>query len=445
MNTFTVVNDEMLAATIGGCRQRLVYIAPGVTQRVAEAIGRLFEREPAAAVTIIIDSDPEVCRLGYGTVEGLKALHDLVDRHHIGLRSQPGLRVGVLACDGELLVYAPTPCLIEAGSHTHDKPNAIVIGCDPLAQILTAAAAEGAPDVPLAGDAEIGRDALTPQVLTESLADLERIQAKAFNVSRVERVFNSQLQYVELEVTGYKLSSRKVAIPNDLLIGEDPDLEKRLRNTFSLLEGKVAVQVEIASLDPKTMDPLCDREKQPLMVTYSEKQLEDDRKKVYKDFLVNVPSYGWLIKRWDRPNFDLRIAWFQQRIEAYRDGISEGLEKSVSESIKTLATALMPSLRERFPARLSKFFNSASPSEDEMQGLIEQELQGAFRNAQKLIKPEIKVVFKDLTYETIKEPKFREALEKAYGQLGQPSAFSQLFEEFDAARESEQLAPGAST
>ena len=143
----------------------------------------------------------------------------------------------------------------------------------------------------------------------------------------------------------------------------------------------------------------------------------------------------------DRSEFDLRIAWFQQRIETYRDGISEGLEKSVGESIKTLAAALMSSLYDRFPTRLRKFFNSANPSMDEMWSLIEQELQGAFGDAQKLIKPEIRVVFKDLTYEMIKEPRFREALEKAYGRLGQSSAFSRLFEDFDAARESEQ--PGS--
>lgn len=438
MSTFTVVDDQTLVAAIDRCRHRLVYIAPGITKPVVEAIDRMFERQEVPAITIIIDSDPEVCRMGYGTVEGLNALNALVERHHFVLRTQPGLRVGVLASDDELQVYAPTPQLIEAGSHTERKPNAIAIGRDPLAQLLDAAAAEGVADAPLPSNAEIGQQALTPTKLRESLAELARMPPKAFNVSRVERVFNAQLQYVELEVTGYKLSSRKVNIPNDLLIGEDPDLEKRLRNTFALLEGKASLQVEIASLDASNLQPVLDARGKPKTLRYSEKQLETDRQKLYVDFLTTVKGYGWLIKRWDRPALDRRVKWFRRRVEAYRDGIEELLGASVQVSIRALAEVLLPKLKDRFPDRLRKHLLSATPAEADMLDLVTKELTDAFGRAHQHARPEIRINFKDLTYETIKDPKFREALEVAYGRRGQPSAFSRLFEEFDAARESDE-------
>ncbi|NCT69100.1 MAG: DEAD/DEAH box helicase [Rhodanobacteraceae bacterium] len=116
MSTFAVVNDAVLVAAIDRCHQRLAYIAPGVTADVVAAIGRLFERPNPPAVTLILDVDPEVYRLGDGTIEGIQRLRALAERYQVGIRSQPGLRLGVLASDDDLLVYAPTPLLVEAAA-----------------------------------------------------------------------------------------------------------------------------------------------------------------------------------------------------------------------------------------------------------------------------------------------------------------------------------------
>lgn len=72
MSMFIVVNDEALVAAIGRSRQRLAYIVPGISKPVADAIEGLFERTDPPAVTVIIDSDPEICRLDHGAVEGLR-------------------------------------------------------------------------------------------------------------------------------------------------------------------------------------------------------------------------------------------------------------------------------------------------------------------------------------------------------------------------------------
>lgn len=435
MSTFTTVNEATLSTAIARCQSRLVYIAPGVTQVVAHAIGALFLRIDAPSVTVIIDVDPEVCRLGYGTEDGLKALQALVERHQMAIRYQPGLRVGVLIVDGDLLVYSPTPLLIEAGSVHQDKPNAIALGRDPLPQLLTACAAEGEADAPVPAAAEVGKAPVTPANLAESLADLERVPPKKFDVARVERVFNSKLQYVELEVTGYRLSSRKVHIPNDLLIGEDEALEKRLRNTFTLLEGKEALKVSVPLLDQVKLKPMLDVHKQPQTVMYSEQQLESDRKKIYEDFLTNVPGYGWLIRRWDRPSFDQRMLWFGKRVEAFRDGVEAKLGEAVLDSISDLATTLLPKLREHFPGRLRKQLLTAAPTDEMLLDILGRELEAAFRQGERFFNPDVRVQFKDLTYETIQNDKFREALDRAFGLVAGQSATAQMFEEFDAARE----------
>jgi hypothetical protein len=107
--------------------QTLVYVAPGISKPVVDAIGDAHRAKPNLLATVIVDLDPEVYRLGYGTEEGLRALQALAALQHLELRQQPGLRVGLLVTDQQTLVYSPTPLLIEAGSTSEEKPNAVVI------------------------------------------------------------------------------------------------------------------------------------------------------------------------------------------------------------------------------------------------------------------------------------------------------------------------------
>jgi len=442
MSTFTVVNDAALVAAIARCRKRLAYIAPGISEPVADAIGHLFARADPPAVTVIIDADPEVCRLGYGTVSGLKRLRELVERHQFAIRQQPGLRVAVLASDDDLLVYAPTPQLIKAGSQSDTKPNAIVIGANARAQVLEAAGADGFAHAPLPSESEIGQAPATPAAMDAALADLARMPPKAFDVARVERVFNSKLQYVELEITGYKLSARKVSFPNDLLIGEDAELERRLRNSFRLLDTG-GLSVDIERMNPKSGEAERDEKGSVRTEPYSESHLEAERKKLYDDYLTSIAGYGWLIRRWDRPAFDQRVDLLKRRIDAYREGVKSALDGQMSKTINELAGQLLAKMEGNFLPRLSKKLLSAQPGEQEKQEVLVAELTAAFGRTDQFFNPEITVRYKDLTYETIKDKKFQAALEAAYRRSGQAPVFSRLFEEYDAAREVHSVPPDA--
>ena len=434
MNTFTVVNEPVLVAAIERSRKRVAYIAPGISAEVVEALGRLFERQASPEVTIVIDSDPEVCRLGYGTLDGLEKLRGLADLHHIGIRHQSGLRVAVLAADDELIVYAPTPRLIEAGAKSGERPNAIVIGADAIAQVLAAAAVEGASEG-LASTAEIGQRPVTPQEMDATLADLRRNPPKAFDVARLERVFNSKLQYVELKVTSYKLSARRVPLPNDLLIGDDPKLEERLRNSFLVLGGNPLV-VEIDSIDPNTGDIRLNAAGEAVREQYSEKMIETDRKRLQDHFLIQVPGHGSLILRHHRENFDRAVDLFRKKIESYHSALESVLQQRIDDTTAELTGQLLSQRNGVLPARLARVLTSAQPSEEEKIGILTEEIRRRIGNANQVSKPETKVTYKDLTYETIKEKTFQSALESAFRHAGQPQAVvAGMFEEYDAARE----------
>ena len=436
MSTFTVVNEDTLAHAVGQSQRRLVYIAPGITNKIVEAMGALMTRSQPSALTVIIDADPEVCRLGYGTVEGLKALQALATAHMLPVRYQPGLRLGVLVCDDEISVYSPTPLLIEAGSDRADQPNAITLGtANPLALVLKACAAEGetGPLAPLTSDAEVGTLPATPELLQRSLKDLERLPPKPFDLARIERVYSSKLQYVDFEVTGYKLAERRVRVPNDLLIGSDDNLQSRLRNSFSLLENKNALTIQIADADPKTGLPLV-KQGNPVMVSYSEATIERERKQIYEDFLTPVLGHGQLISKSRRKAFDIRLQWFSARVKAYSDGVRDELDAAIEASIQNLTESLLPGVMARPPERLLKHSLNEYPDEEEVREALCAELAKAFDLTDDFYQPKIKTVFKDLTYETIKDPRFREQLRKSFPGLGEEGV-DDLFDEHDAAPE----------
>lgn len=436
--TFTVVNDVTLVASIKATTQTLVYVAPGITKPVVDALAERLDSQSDLQCTLILDLDPEVYRLGYGTEEGLLALQALAVRHHLELRQQEGIRIGLLITDGQTVLYSPTPLLIEAGSFSANKPNAVIISAkgDSTEALMHACAANGASgdSTPIPQLAEIGQTAATPVAVSASLASLKDIPPKIFDVARIERVYESKIQFVELEVTGYRLSTKKVSVPNDLLVGEDSTLKEKLKNSFTLLQGDQMLKVAIPEFDSE-LKQVADSDGNPKEVIWSEAELEKQRKALYEHFLINVPKFGQIIMRNRRKVFDARIALLRKQIEAFKAAVQKTLGDSIAAAIDELAKTLLPRIRENIPDRYSKFLTGSQPSENDILDMIKCDLEAAFGGSNELFNPELRCVFKDVTYESIQDKNFRTQLSAAMRKAGGEGAVRQLFSEHDAAPE----------
>jgi hypothetical protein len=131
--TFTVASDENLIELITRASQRLVVVAPAITDPVAAALADRLQDRGNIAITVILDADPEVYRLGYGTESALDTVRTASAANCFDLRVQTGVRIGMVVSDEVILLFAPVPQLIEAGSTTIDKPNGIVLTGAPAA------------------------------------------------------------------------------------------------------------------------------------------------------------------------------------------------------------------------------------------------------------------------------------------------------------------------
>ena len=64
--TITMANDEKLTSLISQATRRLIIMAPAVNLSVAGAIQERWHVLTPDAVSVILDVDAEVYRLGYG-------------------------------------------------------------------------------------------------------------------------------------------------------------------------------------------------------------------------------------------------------------------------------------------------------------------------------------------------------------------------------------------
>jgi hypothetical protein len=95
MSAITVADDRALVTFILKAECRLLFLAPAVSQPVAEALVNRLEFLGGNAVTITLDVDAETYRLGYGDPGTLDRLYEVTRRHDTPLRRQAGLRIGL--------------------------------------------------------------------------------------------------------------------------------------------------------------------------------------------------------------------------------------------------------------------------------------------------------------------------------------------------------------
>lgn len=213
--TFTTATDDSLIHLIQSARTRLALIAPAITTPVARALAARMADYPALSLTVVLDADAEVYRMGYGDPEALKIIREASNKTMFPLSEQPGVRIGVVISDGRTMIYAPVSRNVEAGSTTDEKPNAVMLDG---AATENLAAATGACE----GETEVGLTGMMPERVAQMQADLTANPPKPFDLTRKLRVFTSAVEFVELKVSNYKLSKRRVSLPQEFVeVGDE--------------------------------------------------------------------------------------------------------------------------------------------------------------------------------------------------------------------------------
>lgn len=405
-----------------------MFVAPGVHQAVAEALGQRLAKIGQLQVTVVIDPDEDVCRIGYGDAKGLELLSGYADRQSFALMAQPGLRVGVLLVDDVTLVWSPTPRSVEAAplgnaaSPTERSPNGLLLGAHPGEQLAHAVSAAGTDTLPF--DAEIGVEVVTKERVQKTLDGLAKNPAIPVDLARITRVFSTKLQFAEFTVKGAKFSKRELKVSNDYM---NADIQGELKG---LVESKLRAfgdfrdeEIEVPAFNNGTA--AFNQQGEPLTEKVSEASLQRQRNELERRYLFNVAGFGRLIAKDDKQDLERLVAAYRVQLEAYSEAIRQRLDEQAGKIIDEAAKLIA----ERAARTGSK------PDEQQLRNSIQKSLD---RTKDEV--PEVKLVFKDVTYEQTKNPEFRAKVDKALP-AAKRKQMGDWNHDFDAAKAAEPASP----
>lgn len=412
--TFTTASDETLMALIKGATTRLAVIAPGLTTPVAKVLAARMDDLPALSLTVVLDADAEVYRMGYGDPEALEIIREASKNQMFDLREQPGVRIGVVIADDRTMVFAPVSRNVEAGSVTEDKPNAIMLdGCTTEKLAEAAGAAEG--------ETEVGIFGMEPVRVNQMMADLKENPPKPFNLTRQLRVFTSAAEFVELKVSNYQLSKRRVALPDEFVGVGDATLKERI-------SGQIRAPLD--GIGPQAIEIEVDGEQEKLLV--DEAYIERERKEIEDTFTYVLPKKGRLILKRDRADFDKQIARLRQIVTKYRDALRASIDIVREECQRQMFKEFAERWKVNPPSFLKRRSGGDDPERIKAEILLRSDT--LFSAIVNFAEPEILVNYKGIVIEDIEDEDFRSMLRAAMEKARVDQAtIDRLFEAGDAA------------
>jgi hypothetical protein len=394
MPSIQSITEQNLVDAISAAKQRVVYVAPGIWPEVAHALADAWRRLGADQVTVILDIDPEICRFGYGSIEGLAIVEQVAQSLNQAIGQEPGIRICIVIADDQTFIFSPTPRLIECA------PGAIPDPKNPSGQAVTTPRANGivlasppaaierdlgaTPE--LAAERTIGNEAVDNQKVEEVTKDLKQNPPKKFDLARAVNVYNAAVQFAEFKVTGCRLSGHKASLPSELIkvARKNPALDKKIDKSLRLIEDE---------------DDLITNE------TLSQDTIFAERKRIEEAYLVHVKG-GTIIDRKKTDEFNSEVVEFKKLIKNFSDLVSGDLNDRYLATAEQLATELLPDVLNDIPPawikKLGKF-----PEDSEVKYRIKDALLKAFGNPDRRVNAmKADVVYKDVTYDMLKDPEF---------------------------------------
>ena len=380
-----------------------------------ESFARSFTKIRSAELSEKVEA---LYRLGFGTEEALTRLHEASLRHECALRKQAGVRIGLIVADDATMIFAPTALLIEAGSKTPEKPNAVIIRGDAASKIVTATGGdEGAPPQ----QREIGAAPVKKEEIAETKQSLKERPVQPFDVARALRVFTSKVQYVDFKAEGYKLDRKVVPLPPELMDVEDETLRKQMKARISSpLKDVGDIEIEIERKGEKQNEKVNGR------------WFDIERKRIEDQYLYSIPTYGKIIFHEKRQAFKDECDRFREAIECYVGNVKETIADQRDAFIESVVAEYLPRWKARPPHRYKD--HGVQPTQEDMRKDLADLAGRLFDDAIDFGEPKVRVIPKNIAPESIRDAHFKEAVETALRRRKvPPSVIHSLFTDFDAA------------
>ena len=420
---FCSLTPLRIAESVRKAQQAVCYAGPGIQLDLAQAMVEVAGRLGQEMLTVSLDFDDRVMRMGYGNVDAVQLLLDA----GIAVQSSPGLRTALVVVDNEGYIFTPTALYLEAEPSDGAASNAVRMSGEQVAQALArlspaaktiAIAQASTPEAKQRIEdltVDVVSAPITPEKLAEVAASLKEAPPVRFDLARQVRVFEPYLQYVELSLTGAAIQRHRMAIPEKIQkLGGSKELENRLRTTFELIEKGSKL---------------------------SSKPLEDALNEIRKNFTPSLgKDHGRVVLKAAKPHLVTRLKEFRIKLEAHQKAVAKDLQKHLDTSREQIVAYYLPRVIEAKPDALLGQSQNGEVSEAAAKRWLNGELDKVFPRAETLIQEmKLEERYKDVTFETLNRRDFLESVKDAFPYVDWDKAYS----EFKAAGQSEAKHPRA--
>lgn len=461
MTMFQAVTGATLAERIRRAKQRIVFVGPGVSEEVARALVESNDR--GVTVAVVLDLQEDTCRIGYGDVEGLGYLK--AHATGIALQQHAGVRLGLLVADDDVAIWSPTPRSVD-DDRKHDQPNGIV---------LEGLAADGSVAGPNDGtstntatedrfvqsgsqreqsdageasakrtfadrllknlkDERVGTDRIRPESLREVVEALEQNPPAPFDLARKVRVFSTRFQYVETELQGAEWTRRRIKISSLLLNSDLPEsLQDILETQVRPYYGKADVSIRAPHIVEGQL--AYNHRGEEILVPTTQRDIEKTWQGIKERYLFRVQGFGSLIRKKDLAAFRAEISAFQELLRAWVKGFRCQAKQDEDELVSSIVMSIRQRIEQSGRRRQYEHLfagSSRTPGRPDARAstvLDERVREGLAR--MRIKEPRVRVVVKDVSWESSRDQEFTAALRAALP----AAALRGWFEEFTAAQE----------
>ena len=405
-----------MARDIRKAKHSVCYAAPGIQQEPANAMAELARRIGQELITVCLDFDEHVMRMGFGDLAAVKTLRDA----KIAVSSTPGLRTGLVIVDQEGYIFTPTALYLEADQRPMEAPNALRLSREQVTEALARLSpAAKAIAIAMAKTPAEQRLNFIPRLAPECVSVVADVRFTAiqkklveappvqFDVARQVRVFEPYLQYVELRLTGAAIHRHRIAIPKVIQnLAADESVQSRLKTTFDLIERESAL---------------------------SSKPIEDELNEIRKNFTPSLgKDHGRVLLKAQKQRFEKRLSELRTKLEKFQTEVRSKLQEKLNSSRDEIIKYYVPRVIANPPNSFAGQLLTETPTEDDARRWLGLQLDRVFPKAEQLIqKMELEQTYKDVTYETLNKPDFLSFIKVAFPAID----WERAYEEYQAAGE----------
>lgn len=349
---FYNLNSKKISEFIKNAQHRIIYVAPGINNVIAGELITASQRIGEKNIHIVLDSNTDVLRYGYGEIEGLDILEKEIE--NITIKKQKGIRIGFFCYDDQGYIFSPTPICLEEEKSTNEFPNAIQISDSEIKKIINSII----PPTPQEIDRiEIGKENISKQEIVLAKEETKKRTFVKADMQRQMNVINSIFQFVEIDFEGAKLQNKTFNISAKELGIKNKEISKRISSTYKIFKSNNLYKIEVLY-----------------------KEFENIKKK----FLKQVKNVGNLVKQNEYHEFETKIDEFQNKIKKTQEELETIVDDLIDESKSSLIEFISINLMKLSPKQKKEILFHESPTKEDFKFFLEHRLTNSFPTSESL-------------------------------------------------------------